>query len=312
MSESTSYMKLYIGDYFGDTQHLKGAAEHGAYLLLIMHAWKNGGELPPDDARLRSIAKMTGKQWSCSKEVLLSFFQLKEGVYRHKRIDEELQLAVAYTEQRKQAGKASARHRMLHRSITSQDSEESLKPQSEAILTSQCEVSSLGAQVIDIATKQVNGRSIPVERALGYSEPESESESYISSLDSEAARAPAPTHAYTREETDRGKWRNHPANGYGPRRITDAAIVPEQSTGKLCVQGFYLEDTFNDVLDIAGMDPAKCKADWKPVIEWLKAGIEPSQIYKTITHMAEKQDYTPPATLQRFDKPVRDGWGRRA
>jgi uncharacterized protein YdaU (DUF1376 family) len=51
------WMPLYIADYRKDTAHLS-AAEHGAYLLLIMHYWSTGS-LPVEDAPLARIAAMT-------------------------------------------------------------------------------------------------------------------------------------------------------------------------------------------------------------------------------------------------------------
>ena len=79
------WMPLYVSDYMADTAHLS-VEEHGAYLLLIMNYWHNGG-LPNDEEKLRRIAKMTARQWARSAETLKSFFQIP---WKHKRIDEEL------------------------------------------------------------------------------------------------------------------------------------------------------------------------------------------------------------------------------
>lgn len=79
------WMPLYIADYRADTGHLT-AAEHGAYLLLIMHYWVSG-RLPDDDRMLARIACMTPAEWRKARPVVASFFD--EG-WRHKRIDREL------------------------------------------------------------------------------------------------------------------------------------------------------------------------------------------------------------------------------
>lgn len=78
-------MPLYVADYLADTGHLS-AAEHGAYLLLIMHYWQNGA-LPNEDRRLARIARMSPAEWEDSRETLADLFSKN---WTHKRIDEEL------------------------------------------------------------------------------------------------------------------------------------------------------------------------------------------------------------------------------
>ena len=81
---SKAWMPLYIGDYLRDTQHLS-VAEHGAYLLLIMHYWQHGG-LPTDEREVLRVAKM-GSNWFRHREAIASLFQPG---WKHKRIDKEL------------------------------------------------------------------------------------------------------------------------------------------------------------------------------------------------------------------------------
>lgn len=89
MTETGTWMPLYIGDYLADTMHLTGG-EHGAYLLLIMHYWRNG-PLPDDDKTLASISRTERKEWANDVgPVVRQFFSQKDGRLHHKRIDGEL------------------------------------------------------------------------------------------------------------------------------------------------------------------------------------------------------------------------------
>lgn len=97
-------MSLHVGDYRRDTAHLD-AAEHGAYLLLIMHYWSTGG-LPDDDQKLARIACMSARDWQKVRPTIAAFF--KDG-WRHGRIDSELVDAQARYERRAAAGKKGGR-----------------------------------------------------------------------------------------------------------------------------------------------------------------------------------------------------------
>lgn len=101
-------MPLYVADYLADTGHLS-TPEHGAYLLLIMHYWQNGG-LPSEDAKLARICRMTAKEWSGCRDTLFDFFDSR---WSHARIDRELCSAREAYERRAKAGqkggKASAK-----------------------------------------------------------------------------------------------------------------------------------------------------------------------------------------------------------
>jgi uncharacterized protein YdaU (DUF1376 family) len=97
------WMPLYISDYLGDTRRLK-AAQHGAYLLLIMEYWQHGG-LPDDDSQLAQIACMDTKEWKRTRPLIERFF---EPGWRHKRIDKELTHAAEVIQKRRDA--ANKRH----------------------------------------------------------------------------------------------------------------------------------------------------------------------------------------------------------
>ena len=100
-------MPLHIKDYLADTGHLT-TAQHGAYLLLIMHYWQTGG-LPDDDKQLARITQCSNQHWLLRmKPKLVTFFGPG---WRHKRIDRELQVAVKLLEKRSERGKLAALRR---------------------------------------------------------------------------------------------------------------------------------------------------------------------------------------------------------
>lgn len=81
-------MPLYIGDYLKDTMRLN-TMEHGAYMLLLMDYWVNGA--PPDnDDTLAKIARTTAKEWAKMRLTLAAYFQVQDGFWFHKRVEEEL------------------------------------------------------------------------------------------------------------------------------------------------------------------------------------------------------------------------------
>lgn len=104
------WMPLYVGDYLADTTHLS-AAEHGAYLLLIFSYWQAGSALPDDDAKLARIARMSPKEWRAARQTIVEFFDVHDGFWRHARIDVELAKAERITDQKRNAGRASAERR---------------------------------------------------------------------------------------------------------------------------------------------------------------------------------------------------------
>lgn len=85
------WMPLYVADYLADTSRLT-TLQHGAYMLLIMDYWRNGS-LPDDDFVLAQVTRMQGDAWSTARSVLVRFFSIENGVWVHKRIEEEIKKA---------------------------------------------------------------------------------------------------------------------------------------------------------------------------------------------------------------------------
>jgi uncharacterized protein YdaU (DUF1376 family) len=105
--KQNNWMPFHVGDYLRDTGHLT-TVEHGAYFLLLCHAWTHDGALPNDEVRLRCIAKMSVREWKRSSATLRAFFYVDGDTLRQRRVDREMAKSKEISEQRKAAGKASA------------------------------------------------------------------------------------------------------------------------------------------------------------------------------------------------------------
>ena len=83
---------MYIGDYTKDTLHLN-TEQHGAYFLLIMAYWMNGGPLPEN--RIQGIVKINGNSWGIAQALLEELFDTAKipGKWYHERIEKELKIA---------------------------------------------------------------------------------------------------------------------------------------------------------------------------------------------------------------------------
>lgn len=103
-----SWMPLYWGDYLRDTMHLRTEG-HGAYLLLIGAYWTSGMPLPDDDEHLAAVSRLDTKAWKRLRPTLERFFDVSDGVWRHGRIDKELEKANAISEARRAAGRQGGR-----------------------------------------------------------------------------------------------------------------------------------------------------------------------------------------------------------
>ena len=104
-------LPLFTDAYLGDTTHLT-TIEHGAYLLLLIVAWRSKGcKLPDDDKMLARYTKLSTAQWLRIKPVVLEFFTVENGYLFQGRLLDELDTVKRLTMQRSNAGKASALQR---------------------------------------------------------------------------------------------------------------------------------------------------------------------------------------------------------
>lgn len=118
------YIQLYVADYLADTAHLN-AAQHGAYLLLIMNYWQRGKPLNNSNDRLANVARMSHDEWQQNKADIAEFFEIDGDTWSHKRIDADLDAVSATSNKNSEAGKASAaaRKEKKERSLSERSTE---------------------------------------------------------------------------------------------------------------------------------------------------------------------------------------------
>jgi uncharacterized protein YdaU (DUF1376 family) len=116
MSTDNHWMPFYVGDYLADTMHLT-TAEHGAYLLLLMHQWRTGS-VPDDDRKLAKIARASTRDWKTISATVMAFFQRTELGWQQSRLErvraEQADKKQRLSEAGRKAGKASATQRSFN------------------------------------------------------------------------------------------------------------------------------------------------------------------------------------------------------
>jgi uncharacterized protein YdaU (DUF1376 family) len=104
-------LPLWTDAYLGDTTHLT-TIEHGAYLLLLMTAWRTKDcALPDDDRLLARYARCNAGQWKRLRPIIEPFFVVENGHWRQGRLTDE---AVA-VRRKKDAAAANGRASALKR-----------------------------------------------------------------------------------------------------------------------------------------------------------------------------------------------------
>jgi uncharacterized protein YdaU (DUF1376 family) len=103
------YLPLWTDAYFGDTRHLT-TIQHGAYLLLLMVAWRTPDcSLEDDDIYLARCVSMHKSTWVTHKPTIMAFWSRNpEGRWQQKRLLAEWHKCREKSRNNSRAGQISA------------------------------------------------------------------------------------------------------------------------------------------------------------------------------------------------------------
>lgn len=101
-----AYLPLFGSDYLADTRHLS-TEEHGAYLLLMMAAWRQEDcSLPLDDKKLARITGLSLRKWVAIRDTILEFWDVADGRITQGRLLKEWRFAAQKSESNRKSARA--------------------------------------------------------------------------------------------------------------------------------------------------------------------------------------------------------------
>lgn len=120
MSTSAPSIPLFGDAYLADTRHLS-LEEHGAYLQLMMIAWRSADcALPDDDVRLARMLGISAGRWAKIKGAVMAFWTLGETGWTQKRLSKER----AFVEEKRTKNKSAANSRWNNQPIENKQRDE--------------------------------------------------------------------------------------------------------------------------------------------------------------------------------------------
>ena len=109
-------MPLFTDAYLADTRHLT-TEQHGAYLLLLMCAWRSRAcAFADDDGALARIAGLSPTKWRRMRPVLAGFFDIRDGLWRQGKLTSVHDDVAARVARNRASGAKGGRARALKQS----------------------------------------------------------------------------------------------------------------------------------------------------------------------------------------------------
>lgn len=106
-------LPLFTDAFIADTGHLS-AQETGAYMMLLMVAWRSPAcRLPDDDDKLARWARVDRRTWLRIKRSVMEFWVLIDGAWSQKRLSKEREIVSKRADAARENGKQGGRPKSL-------------------------------------------------------------------------------------------------------------------------------------------------------------------------------------------------------
>jgi uncharacterized protein YdaU (DUF1376 family) len=106
-------LPLFTDAFIADTGHLS-AQQTGAYMMLLMMAWRSPEcRLPDDDDKLARWARVDRRTWLKIKPAVMEFWTLADGFWAQKRLSKERDVVSKRAEVARENGKQGGRPKSL-------------------------------------------------------------------------------------------------------------------------------------------------------------------------------------------------------
>jgi len=106
-------LPLFTDAFIADTGHLS-LEQRGAYVMLLMLAWRSPGcRIPNDDAKIARMLSISPAKWARLRPEVMAFWHLADDHWTQKRLTREHQFVSEKVEKKRAAGKQGGRPKSL-------------------------------------------------------------------------------------------------------------------------------------------------------------------------------------------------------
>jgi len=168
MANVPVYFRFFIDDYLRDAEELS-MTKHGAYLRLMLWYYARAKPIPDDLLRIyQRVGARSAEEEGAVRWVLEEFFQLREGFWYHKRIEDELTNWRARSESAKTSVEAREKKRLqnndsgtsnddrtiIERSSNQNQNQNHIKTKSKALSGSQANADAI--RLLELLNQKTN------------------------------------------------------------------------------------------------------------------------------------------------------------